>query len=61
MAGMGSDEEEFAAFGWLCGEARTWWQRYAADLEAGERDRREWIEGIKRRLGLITADDRPRP
>ena len=54
---MGSDEDEFVAFGWLCDEARTWWQRYAADLEAEERDRREWIEGIKRRLGLITAGD----
>jgi hypothetical protein len=32
--------------------------RTEAECRAEEIGRREWIEGVKRRLGLITADDR---
>ena len=31
--------------------------RLEKDQIAEEQDRREWISGIKRRLGLITADE----
>jgi hypothetical protein len=41
-------------YGPLRDEARRYWQ-----LEAEERDRRDWITDVKRRLGLVTIDDNP--
>ena len=35
--------------------------RTDAAREAEERDRREWIDGVKQRLGLVVTGDAPRP
>lgn len=38
-------------------EARRYWQRALERLDAEERDRREWIEDVKRRLGIRCIGD----
>lgn len=40
-------------------EGRLWWRRHLERLEAEERDRREWIEDVKRRLGIRCIGDEP--
>jgi hypothetical protein len=40
-------------------EARWYWWRYAEQLEAEERSRREWISEVKQRLGLVCIGDEP--
>lgn len=36
-----------------------YFHRFAAAREADGRDRREWIEGVKQRLGIVTIGDPP--
>lgn len=38
-------------------EARRYWRRFTEQREAEERDRREWIEDVKRRLGIRCIGD----
>ena len=42
-------------------EGRLYWRRHLERLEAEERDRREWIEGVKRRLGIRCIGDEEQP
>ena len=39
-------------------EARRYWQRVRERREAEERDRRAWIEGVKRRHGIRCIGDK---
>ena len=42
-------------------EGRLYWRRYLGRVEAEERDRREWIEDVKRRLGIRCIGDEAVP
>lgn len=42
-------------------EGRLWWRRHLERLEAEERGRREWIEDVKRRLGIRCIGDEAVP
>ncbi|HMH94146.1 MAG TPA: hypothetical protein VK586_24080 [Streptosporangiaceae bacterium] len=56
QAGRGSELPAHMPWLW---EASSWLRRIAAQREAEERGRREWIEGVKQRLGLVVAGDLP--
>jgi hypothetical protein len=49
------------SWGLLREESRRYWQRVTVAREAEEQDRREWIDGLKERWGLVTIGEPPRP
>lgn len=59
MSDVGDRERHEAVFGsWPLYFFRA--SPIALNREAGERDREEWIDGVKQRLGLVcTGDDAP--
>lgn len=38
-----------------------WWHQFSAKLDAEDRDRREWIEDVKHRLGIRCIGDEGEP